>query len=113
VKMLMVVTHLALGAACLTTAPTHAQTLMPCEVFMCMAGVSGVGATGGPACAPAIAFWHAPAPAGLAVWATYVFVPPASYAARQTYLKTGCPQSVVGTNAAVLAAIMATWGAVP
>lgn len=112
-KMHALLTSIALGLACATTTSIHAQTLTPCEVYLCMAGISGVGATGGPACAPAIAYWHAPTPAGLAVWATYVFVPPASYAARQTYLTTGCPAAALGTNAAVLSAIMTTWGSEP
>lgn len=112
-KMLAVLSALTLCAASATMTTAHAQTLMPCEVFLCMAGESGVGAPGGPACLPATTYWHAPAPTGLAVWASYVFVPPASYTARQTYLTQGCPQSVVGKNAAALAKIMAIWGAEP
>lgn len=100
-------------AAGLSITPAHAQTLTPCEVYLCMAGISGYGATGGPACAPALAYWHAPSPAGLAVWTTYGFIAPASAALRRTYLTTGCPAANVATNAAVLNTIISEWGSVP
>ena len=64
----------------LSITPALAQTVAPCNVYMCIAGISGFGATGGPACAQALAFWHAPSPAGLAVWTTYGFMAPASAA---------------------------------
>ncbi len=112
-KLHALFSSLALGAANLLIAPVHAQTLTRCEVYVCMAGISGVGLSGGPACVPAIAYWHAPSPAGLAVWTPYGFIAPASYALRQTYLTTGCPASIVATNAAVLTAIMVTWGSEP
>jgi hypothetical protein len=53
-KQSALLTILALGAAYMTTAPVQAQTVDPCTVYMCMAGISGFGATGGPACAPAL-----------------------------------------------------------
>jgi hypothetical protein len=99
-------------AAGLSITPAHAQTIAPCDVYMCMAGISGFGATGGPACAPALAFWHAPSPAGLAVWTTYGFMAPASTALRRTYLST-CPGANVASNAAVMNAIITEWGSVP
>lgn len=99
-------------AAGLSITPAHAQTVTPCEVYVCMAGISGAGATGGPACAPALAYWHAPSPAGLAVWTTYGFIAPASAARRRTYLMT-CPGAQVATNAALLSAIISEWGYVP
>ena len=92
--------------------PAHAQTLTPCEVYLCMAGITGAGAPGGPACAPSLAYWHAPSPAGLAVWTTYGFIAPASAALRRTYLST-CPAANVATNTAVLNAIISEWGSVP
>lgn len=101
---------LALGAVASST-PVHAQTVTPCEVYLCMAGISGYGASGGPACAPAIAFWHAPSPAGLAVYSPY-FVPLASATLRRTYLMT-CPGAQVASNAAVLTTIITEWGSVP
>ena len=101
---------LAIG---LTTAPVHAQSIDPCTVYTCMAGLSGFGASGGPGCSPAVAYWHAPTPAGLAVYAYGVFVPPASYTLRRSYLTTGCPAASFATNAAILEAIMTEWGSVP
>lgn len=100
----------ALSVGGLATTAVHAQTVTPCEVYMCMAGISGVGLSGGPACAPAIAFWHTPAPAGLAVWGTYVFLPPPSAELRREYLTMGCPAANFATNAAILNAIIAEWG---
>jgi hypothetical protein len=102
----------AFGAACLTAAPIHAQTVDPCTVYMCMAGISGFGAGGGPACAPALTYWHTASPAGLAVWTTYGFIAPASAALRRGYLTT-CPGANVATNTAVLNAIITQWGSVP
>ncbi|MEP6898064.1 MAG: hypothetical protein ABI870_05995 [Rhodanobacter sp.] len=99
-------------AICLTTVTAHAQTVDPCTMYLCMAGISGYGASGGPACAPALAYWHAPSPAGLAVWTTYGFIAPASAALRRTYLST-CVGSNAATNAAVLNAIITEWGSVP
>lgn len=100
----------ALGAAIvalMTIAPLRAQGVDPCTVYTCMAGVSGAGATGGPACAPALAFWHV----ALAVYSP-LFNPPASAARRAGYLRT-CRGASYASNAAVLEAIIATWGWVP
>lgn len=106
-------TTAALGAACLITNPTQAQTIDPCTVYLCMAGISGFGASGGPACAPALVYWHAPTPAGLAVYhPPQGFNPPASAARREAYLLT-CPGATTASNTAVLQAIMSTWGSVP
>lgn len=107
-KLRALFTTLTLGAACLTTAPTRAQTVDPCTVYMCMAGISGFGASGGPACAPALTYWHT----ALAVYSPY-FNPPASAARRRAYLTPTCPGANVGTNTAVLNAIMSQWGWVP
>lgn len=101
---------IAVGLVC---APAHAQSIDPCTVYMCMAGISGSGLSGGPGCAPALVFWHAPAPAGLAVYAYGVFVPPASAAMRVAYLETCQPGLAAPTNVAWLRAIMAAWGSVP
>ena len=105
------ITTLIVGIG-LSITPAHAQTVTPCDVYLCMAGISGYGTTGGPACAPALAYWHAPSPAGLAVWTTYGFIAPASAALRRTYLST-CPGANVATNAAALNAIISEWGSVP
>lgn len=112
-KMRSLFTAVSLAAFGMAVGPAHAQGVDPCTVYLCMAGISGFGTSGGPACAPALAYWHAPTPAGLAVWASYVFVPPASYATRLSYMTTGCPAANVATNAAVLQAIMTEWGSEP
>lgn len=104
---------IALCTAGLITTPTHAQTIDPCTVYLCMAGISGFGASGGPACAPALTYWHSPTPIGLAVYhPPQGFNPPASAARREAYLLT-CPGATTASNTAVLQAIMSTWGSVP
>ncbi len=95
-------------AAGLSITPAHGQTITPCEVYMCMAGLSGAGATGGPACAPALAYWHTV----LVVYDSSGFDAPATALRRRTYLMT-CPGAQVATNAAVLNAIITEWGSVP
>lgn len=106
-KLRALFTTLALGAACLITTPTRAQTVDPCTVYLCMAGISGFGASGGPACTSAMVYWHT----ALAVYSPY-FNSPASLARREAYLLT-CPGATTATNTAVLEAIMSTWGSVP
>jgi hypothetical protein len=106
-KFRALATTLVLGAAACLAAPAQAQSVDPCSVYLCMAGISGFGLSGGPACAPAMVFWHAVSPAGLAVWDAVppVFIPPASATLRETYLST-CP----GANPDVTAAIIEAWG---
>lgn len=102
-----------LGTAYAVTAPSSAQTIDPCTVYMCMAGISGAGTSGGAVCAPAMTFWHAVAPAGLAVYhPPQGFNPPASAALRRTYLMS-CKGSQYATNAAILEAIIAEHGYIP
>ncbi len=102
---------LALGAACLTAAPTQAQTVDPCTIYMCMAGISGFGASGGPACAPALVYWHAPTPAGLAVYhPPQGFNPPASAARRMAYMES-C--TTITVNPDVVSSIIALHGSTP
>ncbi|HEV7123137.1 MAG TPA: hypothetical protein VGN24_06880 [Rhodanobacter sp.] len=103
-RTLFVILAVATGAG---TAPAQAKTVMPCEVYVCMAGISGAGATGGPACAPSLVYWHSV----LAVYSPY-FNPPASALRRQTYLMS-CPGAHVATNAALLNTIISIWGYVP
>lgn len=95
------------------SSPVHAQTIDPCTVYLCMAGLSGFGASGGPGCVAATTFWHAPAPAGLAVYDEEGFDAGASAALRRSYLQTGCEGSEALTNAAVLNTIITRWGYVP
>jgi hypothetical protein len=106
-KLRPLLATVALGAACLTTVPSHAQGVDPCTVYMCMAGISGAGTSGGPACVPSLTYWHT----ALAVYSPY-FNPPASAARREAYLLT-CPGATTATNAGVLSAIIAQWGSVP
>lgn len=94
------------AAASLTVAPVQAQSVDPCTVYMCMAGMSGAGASGGPACTPPTTYF----------FSLVVFDPAFDAAAtaelRRTYLMT-CPGADVTSNAAVLSAIIAEWGVVP
>ncbi|MBB6241386.1 hypothetical protein [Rhodanobacter sp. MP1X3] len=110
-KLRSVFATLAFGTAVgLITAPTHAQNAVACTLYMCMAGISGVGASGGPGCIPSLALWNAPTPAGLAVYDESGFDGLASYGVRESYLMTMCPTANVGTNAAILQTIMLMWG---
>lgn len=98
---------LALGvAAGLHMTPMHAQSSDPCAVYMCMAGISGAGASGGPACIPATTYF----------FSLVIFDPSFDAAAtsqlRRSYLMT-CPGANVATNAVLLNTIIAEWGAVP
>jgi hypothetical protein len=92
----------------------HAQSPDPCTLYTCMAGMPGVvGLSGGPGCSTAIAFWHAPAPAGLAVYhPPQGFNPPASAALRRTYMST-CAGANAATNAAILQTIISEYGYLP
>jgi hypothetical protein len=113
-KLNTVFASLAVGTAVyFFSVPAHAQSIDPCTLYTCMAGISGSGLTGGPGCAPALVFWHAPTPAGLAVYVCGVFVPPASAAARMAYMETCQPGLAAPTNVAWLGAIMAAWGSTP
>lgn len=94
------------------SSPVHAQAMDPCTVYLCMAGLSGFGASGGAGCTAATTFWHTPAPAGLAVYHPY-FNPGASAKLRRSYLQQGCKGSQTLTNATVLNTIITTWGYVP
>jgi len=97
---------LAIGATGLAVAPVHAQGADPCSVYVCMAGISGDGTTGGPECAGAIATFHA-----IQVWDPE-FDSGSTATARRTFLMT-CPGVQVPTNAAVLEGIIAQWGYTP
>ena len=103
-RMVFIILTVAAG---LSATPAHAQTVDPCAVYICMAGISGAGATGGPACASTLAYWHS----ALAVYSPY-FNPPASVLRRRHYMMF-CPGANVGTNAALLNTIMAKWGSTP
>ena len=103
---------LIVGAIALTASPVRAQTVDPCSVYTCMAGLSGYGGSGGAGCQAAVNFWHAAAPAGLAVYDHDGFNSGASATLRRSYIQQ-CKGSQVLTNAAVLNTIIATLGYVP
>lgn len=86
--------------------PARAQAPDPCTVYLCMAGMSGSGTTGGPGCAGAVATFFS-----IQVWSPW-FNGPATAMARQTYLMS-CPGATTGTNAAIMSAIISQWGQVP
>lgn len=106
-KPRILLASLVLSATGLMSTPARAQSVDPCTLYLCMAGISGFGASGGPGCVSAIAYWHT----ALAVYSPY-FNPPASAALRKGYM-AACPGATTTTNAAVFAAIMATWGWAP
>lgn len=97
---------LALGVVGLTNTTAYAQSVDPCSAYACMAGISGVGTTGGPACAPATELFFS-----IVIFDPY-FDAPATATARREYLMT-CPGANVATNAAILNAIIAEWGYIP
>ncbi|HXD35330.1 MAG TPA: hypothetical protein VN624_01670 [Rhodanobacter sp.] len=106
-KLLALLAILTIGVATvLTIARAHAQSVDPCAVYTCMAGMSGEGTTGGAACTPATTFFFS-----LVVFDPY-FDAPATSQLRRQYLMT-CPGANTGTNAAILNAIIAEWGTMP
>jgi hypothetical protein len=105
-KLRVLLTTLALGTAALAITPARAQAVDPCTVYVCMAGISGAGASGGAGCAPATTFFFS-----IAIFDPY-FDAPATSMARRHYLMS-CPGANAPTNAALLNAIIAQWGSVP
>jgi hypothetical protein len=97
---------LTVAASGLTVAPVHAQSVDPCSVYTCMAGVSGAGASGGAACVPATTYFFS-----LVVFDPW-FDAAATSQVRRMYLMT-CPGADAATNAVLLNAIIAEWGSVP
>lgn len=96
----------ALGISAFSSPKAEAQGIDPCSVYTCMAGISGVGTTGGPACVAPIDMF----------FSIVIFDPwydaSATAAARRTYLMT-CPGANFATNAGILNAIIAEWGYIP
>jgi hypothetical protein len=112
-KLRAFVATVVLGTVASVTS-VHAQAPDPCTLYNCMAGMPGVvGMSGGAACEPAFTYWHAIAPAGLAIYDPYDgFDSPGSAALRQTFL-SGCPGSNDATNAAILQTIISEYGYIP
>lgn len=105
-KLRVLLTAFVISVTGLTVDSAHAQAADPCSVYICMAGISGSGATGGAACVDPIAAFHA-----IQVWSPY-FNSPATAAARRRFLMT-CPGAQAPTNRAILNAIIAQWGYSP
>lgn len=107
VRSVSAVVAMAMG---ISLAPgARAQVIEPCVVHMCMAGMSGYGASGGLACGPATDFFFG----SLVVWDWSGFDMPATWALRYLYMND-CP-GVLATpaNQAIAASIAYTWYAVP
>lgn len=101
----------ALGIASMATS-AQAQVPSPCTVYLCMASKSGQGIA--PAnCAPAIAYWHAPAPAGLAIYIYWKFKAQASYNNRKQYMNSCSGATNTQNNSNISDTIMNQWGSVP
>jgi len=106
-KLSALLTAMAIGTgAALAAGPGDAQGTGPCAAYLCMAGLSGEGAAGGAACAPATGIFFS-----LAVFDPF-FDGPATALLRRQYL-LACPGADLAANAAVLDVIIATWGTVP
>lgn len=93
-------------AAGLAIDSARAQSADPCTVYMCMAGISGAGKSGGPGCTSATTTFFS-----IVVFDPY-FDAAATSMLRRQYLMT-CPGATTATNAALLNAIIAEWGSVP
>lgn len=105
-KLHSLLAAIAISTAGLTIGTAHAQGVDPCSVYTCMAGISGSGASGGPACTTPIAFFHS-----MQVWSPH-FNSGATASWRRRYLMT-CPGAQLPTNLAILNAIIAEWGYTP
>ncbi|WP_158879979.1 hypothetical protein [Rhodanobacter sp. L36] len=94
-RALSVTLALSLASASITP-PAHAQ--LPPDVLVCMAGISGFGTTGGPACIPSVAEFY-----DIAVYDEMGFDPFATAIARTVflYMDPGAP-----ANAAVVEAVV-------
>ena len=96
----------ALGVATLSSSPAVAQGVAPCSVYTCMAGMSGAGTTGGPACTAPIDMF----------FSIVIFDPSydasATAEARRKYMEV-CEGTQLPTNAAILNTIIAEWGYIP
>lgn len=100
---------LALAAGICLAPVARPQSVDPCSVHTCMAGISGYGLGGGPACAPATAFFFD----SLVVWDWSGFDMPATWALRYMYMNY-CPGvAIAPTNRAIAASIAAAWYTVP
>jgi hypothetical protein len=105
---------ISLGAMASVTS-VHAQTIDPCTIYLCMAAISGYGTGGDPNCAAAILYWHAVAPAGLAVYddPTPPYFDSSSSASLRRTTMSQCKGSKGATNAAILQAIITEYGYLP
>ncbi len=112
---------LALCAVAATAATSaQAQGATPCEVYKCISGLSGYGATPTRACAPALEIFFKTAvfdpPLDPNVQeekgSKHTFDPEATAVERKNYLMS-CPEAAAQSNAATLTAIIDAWKKVP
>lgn len=108
-QRLSLLTAFALGSTALALAPgAHAQSVDPCAVYLCMAGLSGVGTSGGPACTPPTNMFFD----SLVVYDEEGFDAPATAALRYMYLDF-CPGAQLPTNEVILGTIVNVYYSVP
>lgn len=88
-------------AACSLATSARAQSVDPCNVYTCMAGISGVGATGGPSCIPATNYFFD----DLVVWDHKGFDESATAALRTIYMNN-CVGAQFASNEAILQTIV-------
>ena len=91
-------------AACSLATSARAQSVDPCTIYTCMAGISGVGATGGSGCIPATNYFFA----DLVVWDYEGFDASATAALRTIYMNF-CPGAQFASNEAILQTIVNTY----
>jgi hypothetical protein len=105
-KLRPLLTALAISVIGLTIGAAHAQSADPCIVYICMAGISGYGTSGGPDCTDAIAAFH-----NIQVWDPE-FDSSSTASSRRQFLMT-CPAAQEASNLAILNSIIAEWGYTP
>jgi hypothetical protein len=105
-KLRSLFTTLAVGTAILVGSPAHAQAGDPCSVYTCMAGISGDGLTGGPACSAAYVTFFS-----MQVWDPY-YDAGATASWRRGYMMA-CPGANFATNEGILQEIVDVWMWVP
>jgi hypothetical protein len=105
-KLRSLFTTVAIGTAILLGGPAHAQGPDPCSTYACMAGISGDGGTGGPACTAGYTAFFS-----IQVWDPYYDA--GSTASLRRGFLMGCPGANVATNEAILEGIIDLWMWVP
>ncbi|RST44211.1 hypothetical protein [Variovorax sp. DXTD-1] len=101
---------LALGIASVNTS-AQAQVPDPCTLYLCMASISGQGTPPGN-CSSAIAYWHIPAPGGLAIYSynPAKFLSQPSYNYRKQYMNSCSGATNTPNNSNIFDTITNQWG---